>query len=102
MRRLLYVFTAAILLMPCVPAYGGDIQEQTDAAGIIEDLILYYGCYGEEAAEETDELLEDLKEADIRQGELWEDIMDYWEYVDTDLVINTEDLPDGLPEDDPI
>ena len=100
MKRSLCVFTAAILLMSGITAYGGDIREQKDEAGLIEDLILYYGCYGEEAAEETDELLEDLKAADIRQGELWEDIMDYWEYVDTDLVINTEDLPERLPEDD--
>ena len=100
MKRLFCVFAAAILLMSYVPAYGEDIQEQTDAAGLIEDLIVYYGCYGEEAAEETDELLEELKAVDIRQGELWEDIMDYWEYVDTGLVINTDGLPEGLPEDD--
>ena len=100
MKRLLCVIFAAILLMSGAPAYGGEIQEEADEAGLIEDLILYYGCYGEEAAEETEKLLEELKAADAGQGNLWEDIMDYWEYVDTDLVINTEALPEGLPEDD--
>ena len=55
---------------------------------------------GEEAAEEIDWLLDTLKETDISQGELWEDIMDYWKYANTDLVINSESLPDNLPKDD--
>ena len=63
-------------------------------------MILYYGCYGEAAAEEVNGRLEALKETDSRQGELWEDVMDYWGYVNTDLVIHGDHLPDGLPKDD--
>ena len=100
MKRLLYVLSAAVFLMTNVPAYGEDIREKSDEPQLIEDMILYYGCYGEEAAEEIDWLLDTLKETDISQGELWEDIMDYWEYVNTDLVINSENLPNNLPEDD--
>ena len=100
MKRLLYVLSAAFLMMSGISVYGEDLQNQTDEAGLIEDLILYYGCYGKEASSETDRLLVDLKEADAAQGELWENIMDYWEYVDTDLVINRDHLPENLPEDD--
>ena len=81
MKRLLYVLSAAVFLMTNVPAYGEDIREKSDETQLMEDMILYYGCYGEEAAEEIDWLLDTLKETDISQGELWEDIMDYWEYV---------------------
>ena len=113
LKRLIYLFSAAIIMMSVVSVYGEDIREQpADArpnedireqpteARLIEDMILYYGCYGEDAAGDIDGLLADLKETDIMQGELWEDIMDYWGYVHTDLVINTENLPENLPEDD--
>ena len=100
MKRSVFILATAVLLSASVTVYGEDIREQADESQLIEDMILYYGCYGEEAAEETEELLGDLKETDSRQGELWQDIMDYWEYVNTDLVINTEKLPENLPEDD--
>ena len=100
MKRLLYVLSAIILLMSNVSVYGESARELTEEEQIIEDMILYYGCYGDEAAEEIEECLGDLKETDTRQGELWEDIMDYWKYVNTDLVVNTEKLPDHLPKDD--
>lgn len=86
--------------MSNVAAFGAHIPEETEKAQLIEDLILYYGCYGEEAADEISDFLEALKETDIDRGKLWENIMDYWSYVNTDLVINTDNLPDGLPEDD--
>ena len=92
-------FAGSSMLTSDVPASGEDTGDQTDEMQLIEDMILYYGCYGDEAEEEIDECLLDLKETDISQGELWEDIMDYWEYADTDLVINTENLPENLPED---
>lgn len=67
---------------------------------MIEDMILYYGCYGEEASEDINWLLGALKKTDIRQGKLWEEIMDYWGYVNTDLVINKDGLPEDLLKDD--
>ena len=36
---------------------------------------------------------------DSRQGRLWNDIMDYWRYIDSDYTVNTEKLPDNLPKD---
>ena len=100
MKRLLYALTAIILLISNVPALGEALREQADENQLIEDMILYYGCYGEAADEEIHGLLETLKETDIRQGELWEGIMDYWGFVNTDLVINSNKLPDILPGDD--
>ena len=100
MKRLIYVFLTAVLLMSNVPTYGENIGEKSNEAGLIEDMILYYGGYGEEASEKIGGLLDTLNEADSSQGELWEDIMDYWKYANTDLVINSESLPDNLPKDD--
>ena len=56
--------------------YGADTKKQTDEFQLIENMILYYGCHGEAAAEEIGDLLGALKENDTRKGKLWEDIMD--------------------------
>lgn len=92
--------TAIIVVISGLPALGEDIREQPGENRLIEDMILYYGCHGEAAAGKVAELLDALKEADDRQGKLWADIMDYWRYVNTDLVINTNNLPESLPRDD--
>ena len=98
MKRLFCVLTAVIFLLSGVPAFAEDAREQTDESKLIEDLILYYECHGEAAAEEVNTLLGTLKETDITQGELWEDIMDYWKSVNTDYVIHTQNLPEGLQQ----
>jgi len=100
MKRFLYALTAMILLASNLSAFGADIREQTDDFQLIEDMILYYGGYGEAATEEIGDLLGALKGSDIRKGNLWDGIMDYWRYVNTDLAINTESLPETLPKDD--
>ena len=100
MKRMICVLSAAILLMSNVLAYGENARVETEETQLIEDIILYYGGYGEAADEKIDELLDALKKADSSQGELWEDIMDYWKYVNTDLVINSEAFSDSLPKDD--
>ena len=94
MKRLLCTLIAILLLTSSVPAYAENSPEQP------KDMILYYGCYGEAADEEIEELLVELKAADADSGKLWEGIMDYWRYANTDLVIHTKKLPEGLPEDD--
>ena len=66
---------------------------------LIEEIIAYYGCYGDEADEKVDALLADLSALDEEKGDLWREIMDYWKYANTDLVVNDEKLPDDLPDD---
>ena len=83
-------------LAPSAPAPAEDTEE----ARLIKDIILYYGCHGEAAAEEIQDLLVALKGKDAEQGKLWEDIMDYWRYVNTGLAINMKKLPEDLPKDD--
>ena len=100
MKRFIYVLTAIVLMMSNVAAFGTSIGEKTEQNQLIEDMILYYGCYGEAADEEINWLLGALKKTDIRQGKLWEEIMDYWGYVNTGLAINKDSLPGNLPGDD--
>lgn len=44
-------------------------------------------------------LEQQLREADPELGEAWTGIMDYWEYANREMPINTS-LPDDLPQDD--
>lgn len=99
-KRIACALTAILLLLSGGSAFAEESPEQTEEAQLIKDMILYYGCYGEAAEEEINDLLAALKEADAGRGKLWEDIMDYWKYADTEMVINTEKLPDTLPQDD--
>ena len=75
-------------------------QAPRPAQEIIEDIITYHGCYDTAADAKVDSLLTELKTQDARQGALWSDIMDYWKYANTELTVNTEKLPDDLPQDD--
>lgn len=45
-------------------------------------------------------LLENLKEVNPALGQTWDGIMQYWHYVNTDMPIRAEGLPDSLPQDD--
>ena len=65
---------------------------------VIEELVVYYGTYGEEAEEKEKELLKELQKSDKDAAEKWEQILDYWKYANQDIEIHYDVLPDGLPE----
>ena len=44
--------------------------------------------------------VEELKAHDLRLGEAWGDIMDYWDYANSRMEINLDRLPKDLPTDD--
>ncbi len=76
-----------------------DIEVKVDTSAIIADMINYYKYYQDEAAVDIERLLAELSAADAKQGEAWEMIMDYWSWVNTEMVVNRDVLPDGLPTD---
>ena len=67
---------------------------------IVEELAVYYGTYGEKAAQKTAELLRALYAADPGAGVRWEKIMNLWRDVSAGLEIHENILPDGLPDTD--
>ena len=87
---------SALMLAACCTGCGAERTESQ----IIEEIITYHGCYGSEADEKVGKLLKELEKKDSRQGELWRNIMDYWDYANTGLKVNVNQLPDGLPDDD--
>ena len=65
---------------------------------IIEELVVDYGNYGDEASEHMQTLGKELKDADKNLGQRWEKIADIWTKVNTDTKLNYDVLPDGLPD----
>lgn len=66
---------------------------------IISDMISYYGNYQDKATTDIMRLVDDLKKIDASTGEAWEKIMNYWIYVNRDMVVNSDVAPDGLLND---
>lgn len=75
-------------------------KEDVDATPYLEKLIQYYGNYQHAADTDIERVLAQLKAADERKYEEWSQIMDYWMYVNDEMVVNTKVAPDGLPDDD--
>ena len=63
-------------------------------------MISYYSTYQSTAKTDIQRLVEKLKALNSTKGEEWEKIMEYWDYVNTDMNVNVDVLPDGLPNDD--
>lgn len=59
-------------------------------------MISYYSTYQSTAKIDIQRLVEKLKALNSTKGEEWEKIMKYGDYVNTDMNVNV----DGLPNDD--
>ncbi len=66
---------------------------------IVEDLVVFYGNYGEGAQEQIEALLTELEAADPDAGLRWRSIMAIWQSAD-ESAIYEDVLPDGLPDTD--
>lgn len=79
-----------------IPVFASESGE-TD---IINEMISYYSTYQSTAKTDIQRLVEKLKALNSTKGEEWEKIMEYCDYVNTDMNVNVDVLPDGLPNDD--
>lgn len=93
------VVMLAIMLATAVAAIPAPAEGHT-AGDVIEEMVVYYGTYGDEAAQVTVELLEELSALDPVTGAKWERIMDLWKSAEAGPAVHEGILPDGLPETD--
>lgn len=97
MKKLLCVLLALAFLLSMPPrAHATD----PEAGDYIQQLICYYQYYQEDARLDLDLLLEQFSTVDALTAWKWQKIMDHWSWVNTQMDIDPEILPDGLPEDD--
>lgn len=73
-------------------------RDDTDL--LIEDMLVSYGYYGEEADDYVDQLLEEIGDEAPDRYARWEMIMSEWSDVYDGVEVNLNELPDGLTDGD--
>ena len=98
--RNLTVFLLLLIIMPGIlyPASFAALDEETYS--LLSDMLYAYKTEGIQGYEQISLSLESLKKRNPELGDAWEKIMNCWIYVNTDLEIRYDRLPDALPEDD--
>ena len=89
----LVIFMAVLSLSIHAPA-----EEKRDPQKIIKEMVVDYGAYGEKATARVEALLDDLESLDSGKSAQWRSIMNLWRNVESELIVNEDILPDGLPD----
>ena len=99
-RRMTGLVLSLLMLGLCIGCGKAQETASRSKQEIIEEMVVDYGSYGEEAEGRIQELLRELKSADTDAAARWERIMTLWESANADLALNYDALPDGLPDTD--
>ncbi|MBR3016677.1 MAG: M4 family metallopeptidase [Clostridia bacterium] len=67
---------------------------------LIQEMVVNYGAYGDEADARNKVLLKQLKELSPNTAAKWESILTLWKTLNGGLAVNPGVLPDGLPDTD--
>ena len=96
-KRIL-VFCLCLVLLAVMPVevYAANRDKYT----LMNDIVFTYKTKQNEGHAEIRSLIRQLKAEDLALGKAWQQIMDYWEYCNDDIVLNQDVLPDNLPDDD--
>lgn len=106
MKRIQKIISLALCIMLCLVLVGckTDSNKQTAKSSQIEkkveEMVVDYGKYGDDANKRIDKLLKDVKSVDESAGKRWKKIMKIWMSPKLGGSLNYDVLPDGLPEDD--
>lgn len=87
---------AALLNMTAVVS----ATQEEAADGYIQQIMNYYRYHEAAAITDIECLLYKLEETHPYRAQDWSSIMDYWRYVNEDMTLYPDVLPDGLPNDD--
>lgn len=101
-KAMLALCLAALVALPLFVPVGHASEEEPprDAQQIIEELVVDYGHYGEEATMRVDELLAELSAVDPSLGVRWGKVADLWRLLQVETPLYYDVLPDGLPDSD--
>ena len=91
---LIMLLGAALIGPPAANAAAPSAEDLTAR------LIAYYRDYQQDAATDIQRTLDEIRKIDETQADAWSDIMDYWNYVNTDMTVNIDVTEDDLPQDD--
>lgn len=99
MKRISKVLCALFMSLSVMLSGLPAIHAQESTQDLIGELIRYYVTYQESAETDIQRVLDQLEERDATEAEVWGQIMDYWSYVNTEMKVNLDVAPDGLPND---
>ena len=91
---------AAVMALLMIMLAGCGAKTARNAQGIIEELVVDYGSYTDDASVRVGELIKELEAVSPELGSRWKKIADIWKTVNSDGEINYDVLPDGLPDTD--
>ena len=94
-KRIVWALVLSILLV-----LTGCGKEAVSESSLIEEMVVYYGSYGDEAEQKNDELLRQLQSINPDSAARWEQILTLWKSVNQGVEIHQGILPDGLPDTD--
>ena len=97
-KLLRYLMIVSLAIVLAFVAVGCGSKKSRGTQEIIEEMVVDYAGYGDEASSHMQDLLKDLTAADADLGSRWEKIIDLWTSVNSDIQLNYDILPDGLPD----
>lgn len=98
MKRIVSLCAALLLTAACLAGCGEPIPRRLPDE-LLYEIITDYGS-SQGGTKNSRALMEELQTADNQRAERWQDILDYWNYVNTEMPVNSGKLPDDLPDDD--
>ena len=84
----------------CTNDAGNQSADPDSVEKTVEEIVVDYGTYGDQAANRIDTLLNELSAMDAGAGTRWKSIMDLWMSPQLGQPLYYDVLPDGLPDTD--
>ncbi len=78
----------------------GPLRYTEESYRVVSDLVYTYAARQREGENEIQTGLARLQELDPRLGALWEEILQYWDFVNEDFPAANTNPPEDLPRDD--
>lgn len=102
MKRTHFSLRILSFLFACILAMGLMTFPASAEASVtdqVKQLIVYYKEYQENAETDIMRVLDEMRAINSGKAKVWEEIMDYWHYVNTDMTVNVGTIPENLPTD---
>ena len=97
MKKILSIILVLCLLLP-LPVSAASQVGSLEEYGV--QLIQYYLHHQDAATDVIWDITRQMKELDPKEGAVWEKLMFDWAWINDDMTIYEDSLPEGLPQDD--
>ena len=97
MKKVLSILLVLCLLLP-LPVSAASVMGDMEPYGV--SLIRYYLHHQESAKDVIWDITHQMKAKDPKQGAVWEKLMFDWSWINNDMPIYEDTIPDDLPADD--